>query len=135
MTITISNAEFVQYHNIKYSNKPELGYIREYINSKGSDFQIKSRVSSHLPVSQESEAPSNTEDGQQSIELSTLIIDSDTLERNMAQNDDYKDDENVRKFIEAQKAHKLRFLQEVEEKGLRTEHNALDAGNVSKLNY
>lgn len=54
----------------------------------------------------------------------------------MACNEDDIEDEDVKAYIVSQKSHKLRFLQEVQEKGLKTKHNDTnDNDKVIHMNY
>ncbi|CUM45973.1 uncharacterized protein AC631_01108 [Debaryomyces fabryi] len=137
MTITISNLEFLQYHNNVYKNEDDKNNIREFVESKGSSFRVKDMhkdLSGSIPET--STEIYKEPQGTQGIELSNLVIDTDTLERHMACDDDDIEDENVKAYIESQKSHKLRFLKEVQERGLRTKHNdPNDNDKVVHLNY
>mmetsp|Transcript_5447 Transcript_5447/g.6338 ORF Transcript_5447/g.6338 Transcript_5447/m.6338 type:complete len:138 (-) Transcript_5447:3353-3766(-) len=137
MTITISNLEFLQYHNNVFKNGDDKNNIRAFIESKGSSFRVKDMNSPLSGSNSGTLASTEIYKGPQGIELSNLVIDTDTLERNMAYDDDnIIEDENVREYIDSQKAHKLRFLKEVQERGLRTKHNDTnDNDKVVHLNY
>ena len=136
MTITISKLELLQYHNNVYTNEDKKNYIRLFVESKGSNFQLKELDKNVLNLNQDNSKTTEIFKGPQGIELSNLVIDADTLESNMAFNEDDIDDENVKAYIISQKSHKLRFLQEVKEKGLKTKYNdANDNEKVVHLNY
>lgn len=137
MTITISNLEFLQYHEKIYTIDSKYDYVRQYIQSKSGDFYIRDNTEKALELAKGSpERNDETFSKQSGLELSNLIIDADTLEQNTACNEDYIDDENVRDYVESQKLHRLQFLKEIHEKGLRTSHT--DTGRNDKkflLNY
>lgn len=138
MTITISKLEFLQYHNDVYTNDDEKNYIRLFVESKGSGFQVRDMDKYLSGWRQDNSKATEIFKGPQGIELSNLVIDADTLERKMACNEDDIEDENVKAYIVSQKSHKLRFLQEVQEKGLKTKHNDAndnDNDKVVHLNY
>lgn len=136
MTITISKLEFLQYHNNVYTNDDERNYIRLFVESKGSSFRVKGMGKNLSESSQDNSRTTEIFKGPQGIELSNLVIDADTLEHNMACNEDDIEDEDVKAYIVSQKSHKLRFLQEVQEKGLKTKHNDTnDNDRVVHLNY
>jgi hypothetical protein len=127
MAIIISERSLLDYHNAKYLPHNDSQDIKEHIEKHGTEV-INMETNTINQCIRKEEPDKNIIRG---IEMSSLEIDTDSLEQSLELNrDQIMLDHETQDFINSQRIHKANFLKEIGQRGIKLKN---DLGNEEKI--